>query len=158
MTSLTVAAQSWHGRISLRLFDRDMGTASASYQWDNATREPPHEVVMPPSPGSALLARGRRALGAVAASIGCLPRPASISRRNTSGRLGAPGRVSVLAPTRSDSGGAKKGVKPMAFALARASAATMAPGQPLGCLAGFGASLGLGARRSFRLFHRVRLS
>ena len=40
MTSLTVAAQSWHGRISLRLFDRDMGTARTSYQWDNATREP----------------------------------------------------------------------------------------------------------------------
>ena len=50
------------------------------------------------------------------------------------------------------------GITPRDFAIARASAATMAPGQPLGCLAGFGASLGLGARRSFRLFHRVRLS
>ena len=35
------------------------------------------------------------------------------------------------------------GITPRDFAIARASAATMAPGQPLGCLAGFGASLGL---------------
>src|SRR5215472_7155633 len=87
MTSLTVAAQSWHGRISLRLFDRDMGTASTSYQWDNATREPRMRSLCLPLPalpcllgGAGLWGPWRRRLGVYRAR----PRSAAATHRGAS--------------------------------------------------------------------------